>query len=181
MAWIRAYGRTRFPFERAYRETFDYKKQNPGEHARSLEDYLKLAPHLVPTCAKLNVPVLRHPDLRPNNIFVSEDLSITGLIGWQHAIVLPTFLAAGMPNSFQNYDDEESMSFVQPQLPDDIDSMDEDDHASAQEQFHRRHVHFFYLGFTKRMNEPHWNALEQEIGLLKRRIFSNAGKPLGRP
>ena len=36
MAWIRAYGRPRFPFERAYRETFDYKKQDPEEHANSL-------------------------------------------------------------------------------------------------------------------------------------------------
>lgn len=101
--------------------------------------------------SKDRMPVLRHPDLQPN-IFVSEDFSITGLIDWQHSLVLPTFLAAGMPNSFQNYDDEESMSFVPPQLPDDFESMDEDERAREQEQFRRRHVHFFYLGFTQRMN-----------------------------
>ncbi|KAL5115273.1 hypothetical protein ACEQ8H_006865 [Pleosporales sp. CAS-2024a] len=106
LAWIRAYGRPRFPFERAHRETFDYRKQNPEEHAKSLENYIQVAPYLVPTSSKLNLPVLRHPDLQPNNIFVSEDLSITGLIDWQHSLVLPTFLAAGMPNSFQNYETE---------------------------------------------------------------------------
>jgi hypothetical protein len=26
LAWIRAYGKPRFPFEREYREAFDYKK-----------------------------------------------------------------------------------------------------------------------------------------------------------
>ncbi|KAF1997562.1 hypothetical protein P154DRAFT_547352 [Amniculicola lignicola CBS 123094] len=177
LAWIRAYGRPRFPFERAYRETFDYKKQDPKEHVNSLVDYIRLAPHLVPTSSKLNLPVLRHPDLQPNNIFISEDLSITGLIDWQHSLVLPTFLAAGIPNLFQNYDDKESMSFVPPQLPDDFESMDEDERAEAQEQFRRRHVHFFYLGFTQRINEPHWCALEQETGLLKRRIFNDASSP----
>ncbi|KAF2258095.1 hypothetical protein CC78DRAFT_587545 [Lojkania enalia] len=177
LAWIRAYGRPRFPFKRAYRETFDYKKQDPEEHANSLVEYIRLAPHLVPTCSKLNLPVLRHPDLQPNNIFISEDFSITGLIDWQHSLALPTFLAAGMPNLFQNYDDEKSMSFVLPQLPDNFESMDEDERARAQEQFRRRHVHFFYLGFTQRMNEPHWHALEQETGLLKRRIFNDASSP----
>jgi hypothetical protein len=140
-------------------------------------DYIRLAPHLIPTCSKLNLPVLRHPDLQPNNIFVSKDFSITGLIGWQHSVVLPTFLAAGIPNSFQNYDDDESTSFVPPQLPADIESMDEDERARAREQFRRRHVHFFYLGFTQRMNEPHWHALKQETGLLKRRIFNDASSP----
>lgn len=177
LAWIRAYGRLRFPFERAYRETFDYKKQDPGEHVNSLMDYIRLAPYLVPTRPELKLPVLRHPDLQPNNIFVSEDFSITGLIDWQHSLVLPTFLAAGMPNMFQNYDDKESMSFVPPQLPDDFGSMDEDERVRAQEQFRRRHVHFFYLGFTQRMNKPHWHALEQETGLLKRRIFNDASSP----
>ncbi|KAH7128505.1 kinase-like domain-containing protein [Dendryphion nanum] len=177
LAWIRVYGRHRFPFERAYRETFNYEKQNPEDHANSLMDYIRLAPLLVPICSKLNLPVLRHPDLQPNNIFVSEDLSITGLIDWQHSLVLPTFLAAGMPNSFQNYDDEQSMSFVPPQLPDDFESLDEDERLEAQEQFRRRHVHFFYLGFTQQMNEPHWHALNQETGLLKRRIFNDAGAP----
>jgi hypothetical protein len=151
--------------------------QDPEEHADSLRDYIRLAPYLVPTCSKLNRPILRHPDLQPNNIFVSEDHNITGLIDWQHSLVLPTFLAAGMPNQFQNYDDEESMSFTPPRLPDDFESMDEDDRARAQEEFRRRHIHFFYLGFTQRMNEPHWHALEQETGLLKRRIFHDAGSP----
>ncbi|KAF2118671.1 kinase-like domain-containing protein [Lophiotrema nucula] len=177
LAWIRAHGQPRLPFERAYRETFDYQRQNPEEHTKSLMDYIRLAPHLVPTDTNLNLPVLRHPDLQPNNIFVSEDFTITGLIDWQHSLVLPTFLAAGMPKSFQNYNDEESISFVPPQLPNDFDSMGDEDRVRVQEQYRRRHVHFFYLGFTQRMNDRHWHALEHESGLLKRRLFNDAGSP----
>jgi hypothetical protein len=51
----------------------------------------------------------------------------------------------------------------------------QDEGAAAQEQFHRRHIHFSYLGLTQQMNEPHWQALEQETRLLKRRIFNDAG------
>lgn len=69
------------------------------------------------------------------------------------------------------------MSFVPPSLPDDLDSIDEDGRSRTSEQFRRRHVHFFYLGFTQRMNEPHWHALEQETSVLKRRIFDDAGHP----
>lgn len=177
LAWIRVYGRPRFPFERAYRETFDYRKQDPKKHTNSLLQYLQLAQYLVPTCPELKLPILRHPDLQPNNIFVSEDFNVTGLIDWQHSVVLPTFLAGGMPRSFQNYGDEQSMLFVPPQLPEDFGSIDGDERSRVLEQFRRRHVHFFYLGFTQRMNERHWRALEQTDGLLKRRIFDNAGSP----
>ncbi|EFE44815.1 hypothetical protein TRV_00366 [Trichophyton verrucosum HKI 0517] len=177
LAWIRTYGKPRFIFQRAYRETLGYKKQDPEEHSNSLLEYLQLAPYLAPTCPKLNLPILRHPDLQPSNIFISEDFKITGLIDWQHSLVLPMFLAAGIPRSFQNYGDEQSMYFIPPQLPEDLGTMDADEHAIACEQFGRRHVHFFYLGFTQKLNEPHSEALEQEFSLLRRRIFDNAGSP----
>ncbi|KAF2278274.1 kinase-like protein [Westerdykella ornata] len=177
LAWIRAFGRRRFPFQRAYRETLDYKKQDPEDHKKSLKEYIALAEYLIPKETQLNQPVLRHHDLQPNNISISEDFDITGIIDWQHSTVLPTFLAAGIPKYFQNYDDEESQIFSPPKYPAGLETMEEDDRAAALEQFRRRHVHFFYLGFTQRMNEPHWRALEQAGELLKRRIFTDAGNP----
>ena len=76
----------------------DYQLSDPSEHIESLESYLKIAPALLPSNEFLQ-PVLRHPDLQPNNIFVSDDLDIVGLIDWQHAAVLPLFLAAGTQSS----------------------------------------------------------------------------------
>lgn len=62
----------------------------------------------MPTDPELSLPVLRHRDNHPNNIFISEDHRVISLIDWQHAIALPSFLAAKIPNFFQNYTDAES-------------------------------------------------------------------------
>lgn len=125
----------------------------------------------------MNLPILRHPDIQPNNIFVNDDFTISGLIDWQHSVVLPNFLAAGIPKSFQKFSDHESASFIPPKLPDDLDTLDEYERAEALEQFRQRHVHFFYLAITKQMNEPHLHAVQHNGGLPKRRIFTNAGNP----
>jgi hypothetical protein len=148
LSWIRAYAQPRYPFHRQYREAFQYKKQDSAIHTASLEKYLCAAPHLVPENPELNLPTLRHPDIQPNNIFIDKDYRVTGLVDWQHATALPAFLAAGLPSSFQNYSDPESVSFAPPRLPIDLDSLDEAQRAQAHEQFRRRQVHFFYLGFT---------------------------------
>ena len=148
LSWIRAYAQPRYPFHRQYREAFQYKKQDSAIHTASLEKYLRVAPHLVPKSPELNFPTLRHPDIQPNNIFIDKDYRVTGLVDWQHATALPAFLAAGLPSSFQNYSDPESVSFAPPRLPIDLDSLDEAQRAQADEQFRRRQVHFFYLGFT---------------------------------
>ncbi|OJJ67770.1 hypothetical protein ASPBRDRAFT_199991 [Aspergillus brasiliensis CBS 101740] len=175
LAFLRTYGRPRYPFERAYRESTDYRLSDPSEHIDWLESYLKIAPYLLPSKEFLR-PVLRHPDLQPNNILVSDDLDIVGLIDWQHASVLPLFLAAGIPNFFQNYDDPESLHFRPPPSPDSND-MDEEEKANALHEFQRRHTHFFYMAFTQRFNEPHFRAMNQTTNTLTRRIFTHAGDP----
>ncbi|PLN78446.1 phosphotransferase family protein [Aspergillus taichungensis] len=176
ITWLQEYGRPRFSFQRAYRESMDYRLSQPGDHIRSLKAYLKLAPNLLPSDGSLNRPLLRHPDLQPDNIFVSDDLDIVGLIDWQHASVLPLFLNAGIPKNFQNYDDPESLVFRAPPRPD-LGGLDDEEKADVLEDFRRRHIHFFYLAFTQRFNEPHFRAMEQPTNMLTRRIFIHAGEP----
>lgn len=48
-------------------------------HIMTLEEYLQIAPYLIPHAnPALALPVIRHPDLQLNNIFVSDDLKLTG-------------------------------------------------------------------------------------------------------
>lgn len=178
LAWLRSYGQPRLPFERAYREDTNYQKSMPEEHIETLRKYMRIAPYLVPDDTSLHRPTLRHPDLQPNNIFVSEKFDIVGIIDWQHSSVLPLFLAAGIPHHLQNYHDEESLRFVPPILPENLENMNERERAVSLEQFRRRQLHFYYLGFTKRFNKPHFHALAQEdTRLLKRKTFIHAGDP----
>ena len=177
LSWIKLHGRPRYPFERAYRETFNYEKTDPRDHVKSLQDYTRLTPHLVPSQERLHWPIIRHPDLQPNNIFMSEDCNITGLIDWQHSVVLPTFLATGIPDTFQNYSDTGSLTFSPPKKPDFDGIDDEDERAAKLEEYRRRHVHFHYLGFTKELNDLHWQALQEDASLLRRRTYEDAGSP----
>lgn len=58
-----------------------------------MDKYLQIAPHIMPRdCPALYRPVIRHPDLQPNNIFVSNKLEIKGLIDWQYSTILLLFL-----------------------------------------------------------------------------------------
>lgn len=177
LAWMKAFGRPCLPFERAYRECMNYERSSPEEHADSLKKYLKIASYLVPQEARFHKPVLRHPDLQPNNIFFSENLDIVGIIDWQHCSVLPQFLAAGIPKYFQNYHDEESLQFIPPQLPPNLAEMDNEEQAEVLERFRRRHLHFFYLGFTQRFHPAHFEALNRRTDLLTRKLVNHAGEP----
>ncbi|RMZ92588.1 hypothetical protein DV736_g142, partial [Chaetothyriales sp. CBS 134916] len=173
LAWLKAFGRPRLPFERAYRDCMNYQKSRPEEHIESLEKYLRIAPYMVPQGARFHRPILCHPDLQPNNIFVSNNLDIVEIIDWQHCSVLSQFPAAGIPNYFQNYQDEESLQFIPPQLPKTLAEMDDEEQAEALEKYRRRYLHFFCLGFIQRLNPAHFEALDRRRNLLTRKTFTH--------
>ncbi|EGP88766.1 uncharacterized protein MYCGRDRAFT_38168 [Zymoseptoria tritici IPO323] len=176
--WLRTHGRPRLPFDREFREMFDYQKTDPKEHLQALEAYLEVAPYIVPSEKWLHRPILRHPDLTPNNIFVDEDYRITGIIDWQHASVLSLFLHAGIPKSFQNYGDPQSEELQKPKMPspDDLDE-DEDDYRKDLELYRRRHAHYYYVAATASKLNMHWKAMTQARGLLRRKIYEHAAEP----
>jgi hypothetical protein len=176
LAWIHAHGRPRYPFDREYMDSFENKKQDPQEHANSLKDYLSLIPYLVPADSTSHTPTLRHPDLSLNNILITDDLTITGFIDWQQAMVLPAWLTAGIPPAFENHADEGSRGLQIPKLPDDLQSMDKSARARAEEQYRRRHIHFWYLALTRQLNEQHWRAYMGHDGaFITRNMFLQAG------
>jgi hypothetical protein len=120
---------------------------------------------------------LRHPDLSPSNIFVSDAGDITGIIDWQHAVVLPIFLQAKMPKHFQNYGDEDSENFKPPRLPPNFENLDTNEKDREMELYRRRQVHFFYIGFTDRLNKPHFRAMGKHNLVLRNRLYDAACRP----
>lgn len=177
IAWLQRYGTPRLPFDRVYRDITDYRKSDPQEHLQNLHRYLQVTRQLVPEDKMLHRPTLRHADLNPNNIFISEDFQIRGIIDWQHSTVLPLFLHAGIPAHFQNYGDPVSENLEEPRLPHDLDEMDDDDREKELELYRRRHLHFYYLGATAKNNGSHFQALMDQGGLLRRKLFQHAGEP----
>ncbi|GIK00090.1 phosphotransferase enzyme [Aspergillus viridinutans] len=180
LAWAKAYAKPRLPYEHLYREIYGFRQVLPDSHIQNLSDYLTLAPCLgFRAGSSLNRPVIRHPDLQPNNILISEANEVVGLIDWQHCTILPLGLAAGIPKDFQNYGDPDSEKLIEPQidLPPNYDSLPESDQLSIRETIRKRLVHFLYAAFTRRLNEEHYDAIFDQSAILHQRLFKSAGSP----
>ncbi|KAJ5981941.1 hypothetical protein N7451_012041 [Penicillium sp. IBT 35674x] len=178
IAYLTRFGRALQPFQRLRREIYDYKPQSHWEHMTTLENYLQIAPHLIPhNSPALCRPVIRHPDLQPNNIFVSDDLEICGLIDWQHSTALPLFLQCGIPKSLQNYGDEISESLQIPSLPDNFDELEEMEQYQQADIYRRRQLHYLYVQLTAKLNSEHYEALTANLNTLRRRLFHHASDP----
>ncbi|EUC48494.1 hypothetical protein COCMIDRAFT_87131 [Bipolaris oryzae ATCC 44560] len=178
IAYLTKFGRPLHPFQRLHREVHGYQLQSPSEHLSNLEKYLRTVPHLIPDGNSTLVhPTMRHPDLQLNNIFVSDDFSITSVIDWQHCTILPLFLQCGIPNSIQNYGDSISESLTFPDLPPNFDELSEYAQSQETELLRRRQLHYFYVAATASLNPTHYDALTENFGTLRRKLFEHAGDP----
>ncbi|TVY33126.1 Altered inheritance of mitochondria protein, mitochondrial, partial [Lachnellula occidentalis] len=177
LQWLQKFGKLRYPREALYREVYEYQKVDPQVQIGHLSNYLKLAPYLAPKTTELNAPTIRHPDLSPSNIFVSKSGDITGVIDWQHATILPNFLQAKIPKHFQNYGDEDSENFKPPRLPPHFETLPDSAKEEEMEIYRRRQVHFFYVGFTDRLNKPHFHAMGKHNLVVRNRLYDTACRP----
>lgn len=176
--YLEKFGKPLHPIQRIRRETYNYQKQSHSEHLDLLNKYLLVAPYLIPGGNDtLKRPTIRHPDLHPNNVFVSKDLEITGLIDWQHCSILPLFLQCDIPNSFQNWDDDISDSLQTPTLPENFDDLSEREQFEQIQLFRRRQLHYYYVIKTKEVNPIHYEALDYDFGMLRRKLFQWASEP----
>lgn len=178
IAYLIRFGKPLHPFQRLRREIYNYQKQSPSEHLDSLDKYLRIAPYLIPNGNRTLIrPTLRHPDLQPNNVFISDALDITGLIDWQHCAILPLFLQCGIPNSLQNYGDGVSESLIPPELPHNFDELSESEQFEQVLLLRRRQLHYFYVAATAKLNSTHYDALTHDLGILRRKLFDHASSP----
>jgi hypothetical protein len=157
---------------------YNYQPQSHLEQALALKKFLQVAPYLIPQdCPALHRPTIRHPDLQPNNILITDDLEIKGLIDWQHSTILPLFLQCGIPESLQNYGDEISESLQFPTLPNNFDELEEIEQFHQAELLRRRQLHYFYVRLTAEINPEHYDALTLPFSTSRRRLFHHSSDP----
>lgn len=153
----------------------------PADHAQCLSDYLALAPHFdIPSDNRFARPVLRHPDFSPSNILVNSSTGeITGLIDWQHAVISPLCLAAGIPKHFQNWGDPLSESLAKPEieLPANFDQLGPREQEEVKKTIRRRLVHFYYAALTLKHMPDHFDAIRDTNIMLRSKLFDRAGAP----
>lgn len=130
----------------------------------------------MPDAEELLRPVIRHPDLRPSNIFVSEDYKITSLIDWQNAVALPLFLYSGVPD-LDNSLDTASDCLETPRLPNDLSALDEDGRLEQLGVFEKQRLHHLYMTETSKNNPTHYEALTLPFSIGRRKIYNLSCAP----
>ena len=156
VAYLKQYGQPLLPMRRERRPSYQYQPQSPSSHIENLERYLAITSSLVPRDLALSKFCIRHPDLQPNNIFVSRspdsNCKISGLFDWQHTSILPMFLLAGIPQRLQNYGDPVSESMTLPSRPENFDQLSEAKRGFEEYLYRCRLVHYHYVSSTKNCN-----------------------------
>lgn len=164
--------------DRMRRETFNLEKQLPSVHLDSLEKYSQIAKHLIPQGnPELLRPILRHPDLRSSNIFVSDIFEITSLIDWQNSTIQPLFLHSSIPGDLDNSRDPVSRSLDPPSLPLLTDDMEVGERSQELDVFARRQLHHLYMTETAKKNPLHFGALSHPFSFGRRKIFRLSSAP----
>ncbi|KAK2768411.1 hypothetical protein FQN54_000266 [Arachnomyces sp. PD_36] len=177
LKWLRNYGQPRYPREPLYKEIYGNKKVDPKEQILNLENYLRIALYVVPAQENWNKPTIRHPDLSPNNIFVDESDEITSIIDWERTAILPMFMQSKVPTHFQNFGDEASEKFNVPTLPENFESLPESEKAEEMELYRRRQLHYYYLGFSSRINQAHFRAMGTPALITRNQIYDAVNRP----
>lgn len=176
--YLERHGHPLFPMDRMRRETFNLEKQRPSVHLDSLQKYSQIFKHLVPQGnTGFLRPIIRHPDLRPSNIFVSDDYKITSLIDWQNSTILPLYLHSGIPSDLDNSMDSVSRSLERPRLSPKIHELSEDERLQQLESFAKRQLHYFYMTETAEHNCLHFDALNYPFSIGRRKLFQLSGAP----
>jgi hypothetical protein len=124
-------------------------------------------------------PTLRHPDFSPNNILVNTSNDVVGIIDWQHAVILPLCLCAGIPDHFQNWGDPLSETLSKPEikLPENFDRLSHEEQETVQETMRKRIVHFYYAALTMNSLPDHFDAIRSENCMLRAKLFHQAQAP----
>ncbi|KUL89585.1 hypothetical protein ZTR_04373 [Talaromyces verruculosus] len=91
---------------------------------QALDSYMKIYKHILPRIETAHRPVLWHPDLHTNNIFVDREdpTKMTSVIDWECTHLTPMFLQVRRP-ALLDFDGPVPESFKLPKLPENFDKL----------------------------------------------------------
>ena len=144
--------------------------QQASAHFSLLDRFDKIAPYIIPSDPEFTRPTLWHTDLHFGNLFVSEDalangkIVITSVIDWQHVSIAPLFLQARVP-LFIRYHTPTSLppGLAIASLPDDFESMENDDKKSIALDIELANHHKLYEIAASSENSKYYRVLSSRI------------------
>ena len=127
----------------------------------ALENYLKVAPHVLPENKSTHASVLWHGDIHSQNIFVDPDdpSRIVGVIDWQSVSACPLFMHVGLP-AFLDYNGPAPENLGKVSLPQHFDSMDPGEQRKAKALHTAQTLHNLYLVRCLQFNGSVFHAIQ---------------------
>ncbi|KAI4150228.1 MAG: hypothetical protein LQ341_001131 [Variospora aurantia] len=159
-------------------------RPTPESKLLVLNNYLKVAKHLLPTDEVFRASVLWHSDLHPNNIFVNpaDPTQIIGIIDWQSVHLSPFYLQARNP-ALIDFDGPIPEGLNPIELPPNFDLMSSDEQHKAKLLRSAQSLYKLYEVDTRRRNKNVFRALQYretlpcKITALAGSLF-NDGEPI---
>lgn len=127
----------------------------------ALENYLRVLKFLLPVDKAISSPVLWHPDLHTENIFVHPERpsEVIGIIDWQSSEILPLFDQARQPY-FLNYEGPSYAGLDPPPFPENFDQLDTVEQARAQSLYLNMSLSALYRRFMYANNKRFFKVME---------------------
>ncbi|KFY11109.1 hypothetical protein V492_04652 [Pseudogymnoascus sp. VKM F-4246] len=149
----------------------------PEAYTELLDKYIALSSYLLPKSREnlLNRSTLRHPDINPMNIFVSDECDVSCIIDWQHTTILPLLLAAGNPVLFDNPDPTPPKDYSAPVLSENYASLNSGEKEHADELHRRRMLFYLYMIFNGKDNKDHFAAMRTPLLAQRKHLIERAG------
>ncbi|KAE8356827.1 phosphotransferase enzyme family protein [Aspergillus coremiiformis] len=121
-----------------------YQPSTATKH-RALDGYIRVSKYLLPKNLATHKPVLWHPDLHTDNIFVDpeEPTRITGVIDWQAAHIAPLFLQVRRP-ALLDFDGPIPESLKLPVLPENFEALSAEEKLQAKRLNVEQVLYVFY-------------------------------------
>jgi hypothetical protein len=106
----------------------------PESKLSALNNYLKVATHILPKAESLRASTMWHPDLDLDNIFVNPDnpTELVGITDWECIHLSPLFLQAKHP-TLLHFEGPKPEGFSPSQLPENFNDMSPDEQKEAKE------------------------------------------------
>lgn len=132
----------------------------------TLNNYLKIAPDVLPEEEVTHAAVLWHGDLHTQNIFVDPEnpARITGIIDWQSASASPLFLQVTRP-SFLDFNGPIPEDLGKVSLPENFDRFSPDEQCEAKALQQAQTLHNLYMARCYQQNPQVFLAMQQRDSL----------------
>ena len=149
----------------------------PKDHISLLSQYGLITQHIIPKDEGLASPTLRHPDLHQSNIFLHpQSTDILGIIDWQGASILPSFLQSGFPDFCDNKIGL-PQTLEKPKLSDDFEIMNPGEQQEALLDLKHKKANLYYTAATGLKCERHMRALRLPYLEMRQYLIKQAGMP----